>query len=787
MSLRFCPIREAWIAPPMRVLSAPLSTTPRPDSAMTQIDSSPRGDGGGARVGLTEAEARTRLAESGPNEIHRESGPSPWRILAGQFKGAMVWLLIAACAISAALGEVLDASAIGAIVVLNGVMGFVQEYRAERAISALRAMTAPRARVRRDGKAVVVPASAIVPGDALLLEGGDLVAADAKLVEAHALSVNEASLTGESVPVDKSTDAIAADAPLAERTDRVFMGTAITAGSAVAIVSATGMKTELGRIAGLLATATTEPTPLEARLEKVGRTLLVLCLGIVLVVAILGLVRGGAWLEVLMTSVSLAVAAVPEGLAAIVTIALAIGVQRMAARNVLVRKLHAVETLGCATVICTDKTGTLTTGVMTTREVWGADRKRILEAAAANCDAELGTDGAGTGDTTELAILAAAREEGIEKEAIDARSPRVTEHPFDSIRKRMSVQRSDGVLYVKGAVDLMLPLCISGVAGALDANRDMAERGLRVIAVAIGHGAEEEGLELLGLVGLADPPRTEAIEAVRLAREAGVRTVMITGDHPITARAIARELGILRPGDDAEELVHARATPDDKIRIVREWKARGEVVAMTGDGVNDAPALREAHIGIAMGKTGTEVAREASSMILADDDYASIVAAIREGRGIFDNIRKTLVYLLAGNFGELVVMLGASLLGLPLPLTALQILWINLVTDGLPAIALVMDPPDADVLRRAPRRREEAILAAASGDGSSPWGRSRRASSSPCSSGLSTRATSWRPATSRSRSSCSRRSCGRSRRAARNGCSSRRESSATSGSSRSSS
>lgn len=662
--------------------------------------------------GLSESEARRLLGEHGANEIHHEAGRSRWAILAGQFRGAMIWLLIAACVISAALGEIVDAIAIGAIILLNAAIGFFQEHRAESAIAALRAMTAPRATVRRDGRAVVIPAATIVPGDLLVLEGGDVVGADAKLVDANALSVNEASLTGESVPVEKTTAPVAADAPLAERTDRVFMGTAVATGSALALVEATGMKTELGRIAGLLATARTERTPLELRLAKVGRTLLMLCLGIVALVAILGVVRGEAWLDVLMSAVALAVAAVPEGLAAIVTIALAIGVQRMAARQVLVRKLTAVETLGCATVICTDKTGTLTTGVMTTRELWGADHRRVLDAAAANCDAELSGTGAGTGDTTELALLVAARERGIERDAIERERPRVAVHPFDAVRKRMSIQRSDGVLYVKGAVDLMLPLCTSGTEGALEANRDMAGRGLRVLAVAIGHGSEERDLQLLGLVGIADPPRTEAIDAIRLARGAGIRTVMITGDHPLTAAAIARELGIVRAGDDPAQLVYARATPDDKIRIVRELKERNEVVAMTGDGVNDAPALREAHIGIAMGITGTEVAREASSMILADDNFASIVAAIREGRGIFDNIRKTLVYLLTGNAAELVVVLGASIAGLPLPLTALQILWINLVTDGLPAIALVMDPPDPDVLRQPPRRPEEAILGA---------------------------------------------------------------------------
>jgi Ca2+-transporting ATPase len=662
------------------------------------------------RAGLAEGEVARRLAEVGPNEIRREEGPPPWRILARQFRGPMIWLLAGACALAAALGEIADATAIGVIILLNGAIGFFQEFRAERAMSALRAMTAPRARVRREGRAIVVPAASIVPGDVLLLEAGDVVAADARIAEAHVLSVNEAALTGESLPVEKSAEPAPEGAPLAERTDRVFMGTAVAGGAATAVVTATGMSTELGRIAGLLATAKIEATPLEVRLEKAGRSLLFLCLGVVALVAALGIARDEPWLDVLVSSVALAVAAVPEGLAAIVTIALAIGVQRMAGRNVLVRKLPAVETLGCATVICTDKTGTLTTGVMAVRELWGSDHRRVLEAAVAASDAELGEDGRGTGDPTELAILASARERAMEKHVIEDERPRVAVHPFDSDRKRMSIRREDGRLYVKGAVDVLLPLCTSGADGALEANGEMAERGLRVLAVAVGRGDEERDLELVGLIGIADPPRTEAIEAVRVAREAGIRTVMITGDHPITARAIARELGILQPGDDADLVVHARATPDEKIAIVRDWKARGEVVAMTGDGVNDAPALREAHIGIAMGRTGTEVAREASSMILTDDDFASIVAAIREGRGIFDNVRKTLVYLLTGNVAELTVVLGASVLGLPLPLTALQILWINLVTDGLPALALVMDPPDRDVLRRPPRRPTEAIL-----------------------------------------------------------------------------
>jgi len=664
-----------------------------------------------AAAGLGAEEAGRRLREIGPNEIARGEATSPWKILAAQFGSPLIWLLLAASILSALLGELADAIAIGTILVINACVGFFQEYRAEKAMLALRSMTAPRARVRRDGHAVTIAAAEAVPGDVLLLEAGDVVAADARLLESHALSTNEAPLTGESAPVEKDAAPARSDAPLAERSDSVFMGTSVATGSGSAVVVATGMRTELGRIAHLLQTTEESETPLQKRLAAVGRTLLYLCLAIVAAVAVLGLARGMRWLDVLMSAVSLAVAAVPEGLPAIVTIALAIGVQRMAARHALIRKLPAVETLGSATVICTDKTGTLTTGVMTVRELWGADHVGLLEAACACCDAELHEDEkTGTGDPTELAILVAGAERGLRREAIERSRPRTAVFPFDAVRKRMSIKRADGVLYVKGAIDLLLPLCVAGTEGAAESNADMAARGLRVLGVATGSGAEEKDLRLLGLIGIADPPRTEAIEAVAAARAAGIRTVMITGDHPVTARAIARELGIVRPGDDADELVHARATPEDKLEIVRRWKARGAIVAMTGDGVNDAPALREAHIGIAMGKTGTEVTREASDMVLSDDNFASIVAAVREGRGIYDNIRKTLVYLLAGNTGELLVMLGAAAAGLPLPLLPLHLLWINLVTDGLPALALVMDPPDGDILRRPPRAPAEPIL-----------------------------------------------------------------------------
>lgn len=661
--------------------------------------------------GLTAEEAARRLSENGKNEIMHEKASSPWVLLAGQFNSPVIWLLLGACVISGSLGEVADAIAIGTIVVVNALVGFFQEYRAERAVLALRSMTAPRAHVSRDGRPVMVPAVNVVLGDVLLLEAGDIVAADAHLLEAHVLTANEAALTGESVPSEKSTVPAAPNAPLAERHDAVFMGTHIANGTGVATVVATGMDTQLGKVAHLLSTAQESETPLQARLARVSRLLLYICVGIVVAVATLGLVRGMSIFAVFLAAVSLAVAAVPEGLPAVVTVALALGVRRMVSRHVLVRKLPSVETLGCATVICTDKTGTLTTGVMTVRELWGPDHGRLIEAAAANCDAELDHDErSGIGDTTEVAILVAATSHGVRRAEIERDMPRVAVNPFSSERMRMSILRADGVLYVKGAVEVVLARCNRGAQGATEANAQMAARGLRVLAVAIGRGEAEENLQLLGLIGIADPPRTEAIDAVAAARTAGIRTVMITGDHPTTAQAIARELGIIRPAELADDCVHARATPEDKIKIVRAWKSRGAIVAMTGDGVNDAPALREAHVGICMGKTGTEVTREAADMVLTDDNFASIVAAVQEGRGIFDNIRKALVYLLSGNAGELSVMLVASIIGLPFPLLPLQLLWINLVTDGLPALALVMDPADADVMSRPPRRPDEPML-----------------------------------------------------------------------------
>ena len=662
-------------------------------------------------TGLSSAEAQRRLAEFGANEIRRDQASSRLGLLIGQFSSPVIWLLLGASVLSAALGEVLDATAIGTIVIVNAAIGFFQEYRAERAVMALRSLTAPRARVERDGRGVMVAADTVVPGDLLVLEAGDVVAADARLHTAHALTTNEAPLTGESTPTEKVTTSSGPETRLADRHDLVFMGTSVATGTGLAEVVATGMQTELGKIAHLLETAEESVTPLQRQLAQVSRTLLYICGGIVALVGAAGLLRGWPLMQVFMASVSLAIAAVPEGLPAVVTIALAVGVQRMAARHVLIRKLPTVETLGCATVICTDKTGTLTTGVMRVRELWGSDQTKLLFAGAACSDAEIGRDGhVGVGDPTELAILMAAAERGIHRGEIEKTNPRFAEIPFDSVLKRMSIERADGRRYIKGAVEGILPLCVAGVDGAAQANTELASRGLRVLAVAVAPAGAEAQATLLGLIGIADPPRPEAIAAVAAARAAGITTVMITGDHQETARAIARELGIVSGPGSQDAVVHARATPEDKIRIVREWKARGAVVAMTGDGVNDAPALREAHIGIAMGLTGTEVTREASDMVLADDNFASIVAGIREGRGIFDNIQKTLVYLLSGNTAELTVMLVAALGGLPLPLLPLHLLWINVVTDGLPALALVVDPPEEDVLQRQPRHPDEPIL-----------------------------------------------------------------------------
>ncbi|HWO99712.1 MAG TPA: cation-translocating P-type ATPase [Methylococcus sp.] len=740
--------------------------------------------------GLRSKEALRRLAEYGRNELSKGKGVSALAILVGQFQSLVIWVLIGAAGISIVLEELADGIAIIAIVLLNAAIGFFQEYRAEKAAAALARLAAPHAKVIRDGHRSVIAAAEIVPGDLLLLEAGDLVAADARLLDAAQLRANEAPLTGESQPVEKGTATLPKETPLADRHNMVFLGTSIVNGSGRALVVATGMATEVGHIARLLETAESGETSLQRRLDQVARRLLWACLGIVALVFLLGLLRSIAPFELFLSAVSLAVAAIPEGLPAVVTVALALGVQRMVRRNGLVRRMPAVETLGCAQVICTDKTGTLTVGAMTARKIVTRDRLfsvtgegyvpegsffsggrewrddpvlfALLWAGAACNDAELTVQEGHyniVGDPTEGALLVAAVKWGIDLTTVESEMPRLAVLPFDSDRKRMTVIRrweDEPRAFVKGAPEVILDHCTrirtqEGVRPMTAEDRItmahsaalLAQDALRVLAIAerslesfpdppptsIDDAEIEQELTLLGLVGLQDPPRGEAREAVARCKRAGIKTVMITGDHPDTAGAIARELGILARGDEVvlgtelekmpeDELrervrhiaVYARVTAEHKLRIVRAWKATGAVVAMTGDGVNDAPALKEASIGVAMGITGTEVTKETADIIITDDNFASIVAAVEEGRGIYDNIRKTLAYLLAGNAGELAVMLVAAVAGWPLPLLPLHLLWINLVTDGLPALALATDPIDPDVLTRPPRPPQAQLI-----------------------------------------------------------------------------
>jgi Ca2+-transporting ATPase len=742
--------------------------------------------------GLSDKEAKKRLERYGQNKLRKGKRFSGLAIFVSQFKSLVIWVLMGAAAVSAALGETVDGIAIIAIVILNAVIGFFQEYRAEKAAAALARLTAPHCRVLRGGHSVVVTATEIVPGDILLLEGGDLVAADARLIQASVLRINEAPLTGESQAVGKFTSNLPPETPLAERKNMVFLGTSVTGGTGRALVVNTGMETELGHIAKLLETAGSGETPLQRQLNRVAGWLLWACFGIVALIFSLGLLRGIAPFELFLSAVSLAVAAIPEGLPAVVTVALSLGVQRMVQRHALVRRLASVETLGRAQVICTDKTGTLTMGEMTARKFITSENLyrvtgegyvtegaffsgniesppwkipellALLRASAACNDAELTLidDRPGiVGDPTEGALLVASAKGGITRAIIETEMPRLAVVPFDSDRKRMTVIRSResrSWAFVKGAPEVILHRCTlirtgQGVrelteidrSRLLQANTLLAHDALRVLAIAerpLGGFSFEDGmvvndseieqeLTLLGLVGLQDPPRAEAKAAVGKCIRAGIKTVMITGDHPDTARAIGHELGILGKGDEvlvgaeldrlddetlkervAQVSVYARVTAEHKLRIVRAWKSLDAVVAMTGDGVNDAPAIKEASIGIAMGITGTEVTKEAADIIITDDNFASIVAAVEEGRGIYDNITKTLAYLLAGNTGELIVMLSAVLLGWPLPLLPLHLLWINLVTDGLPALALATDPIDPDVLNRPPRHSQETLF-----------------------------------------------------------------------------
>jgi Ca2+-transporting ATPase len=743
-----------------------------------------------SREGLSDEEAARRRARVGPNALAEAARVRPLALLLAQFQSFLVLLLVPAGAVSALLGEWLDAVAILAIVVLNAAIGFWQEYSAERSIAALRKLTSPRARVRRSGRVRSVPAAEIVPGDAVLLEAGDVVPADLRLLESASLRTLEAALTGESEPVAKRALRLErSDVPLADRADLCFMATSVAAGTGLGVVVATGMATELGRIAHLLAErgGGEEATPLQRRLDALGRVLAWASLAIVAGLFATGLARGLPIAELVLTSISLAVAAVPEGLPAVVTIALALGVTRMARRRALIRRLAAVETLGAASVICADKTGTLTRGEMTVRALWTAGHsfgvsgegyapvgrvdfagrepdprqlellRRLLGALVACNDARLVREGDGwkaVGDPTEAALLVAGAKLGVTRDDLERQAPRRREWPFDSDRKRMSVAvalpSGERRLLVKGAPDVLLERCArvlddGAVRPLTDADRreiaarhvDLAARALRVLGAAereLANGCAddpevvEKELVFLGLAGMYDPPRPEARPAVERCHAAGIRVVMITGDHPRTARAVAREVGISddserslsgveldRLSDDelrerAPEIsVYARVTAEHKLRIVRAWQQNGAIVAMTGDGVNDAPAIKAADVGVAMGITGTEVTKEASDVIVTDDNFASIVAAVEEGRGVWDNIKKTLHYLLAGNMGELLLMGGCIAAGLPVPLLPVQLLWINLVTDGLPALCLATDPIDRDAMRGPPRHAARAL------------------------------------------------------------------------------
>ncbi len=677
-------------------------------------------------LGLSAAEAARRLAASGPNEVAASRRMPAAAILAAQFKNLLVICLIAAALASAFLGHEVEAATIGAILVLSVGLGFYQEYRAERALEALRRLAAPRASVLRGGRAQIVASREIVPGDLVALDAGDRVAADARLIAAEVLRTDESALTGESTPVDKQILPVG-DAVVADRTNMVYAGSAVVHGRGRGIVVATGASTEFGRIAGLLEKTETPRTPLQKNLDGVGRSLAWAGMGVVLAVFLLGLMQGRPLFETLVFGIALAVAVVPEALPAVVTFSLAIGVQRLAKRNALVRRLPAVETLGSTTMICSDKTGTLTKNEMTVRAMF-VDGAVTMERTPATVHllraASICSDATATsGDPTERAIVAAAAEAGMSKAELDASSPRISEIPFSAERRRMTTLNATPggpVTYSKGSPEVIVESCaLDGArkAAILEAAGQLADRALRVIAVAARPGValEEHGMAFLGLLGLQDPPRPEAKAAIEACRLAGIRPVMITGDHPATATAIARELGLegrvvtgsaLEGMADAElddVAVYARVTPAHKLRIVEALQKRGHVVAMTGDGVNDAPALKRADIGVAMGRAGTDVAREAAAMTLTDDNFASIVAAVEEGRAVFANIRKYLMYLLSSNIGEIGLFALAALAGLPMPLAAVQILYVNLATDGLPAMALALDPVDPLQMRRKPR------------------------------------------------------------------------------------
>ncbi len=730
--------------------------------------------------GLSHTEAASRLAEYGPNELQPAGVVSAWTILLGQFKNVLIVILVMAGALSAFLGHSVEAAAIIIIMLVAVLLGFLQEYRMEHAIEALRQRAPPTASVVREGEELTLAARELVPGDLILLQAGNKVPADARLVETVNLQIEEAALTGESVPAEKQTVPLAdGSLALADRKNMVYAGTTVTYGRGRAVVVATALETEFGKIARALGTVEAGDTPLQENLDRVGRALARGALVVVAVVVVLGLSRGLPLVEMLVFGVALAVAIVPEALPAVVTISLALGVQRMAKRNALIRRLLAVETLGSTSVICSDKTGTLTKGEMTVRKIFAAGETfeiagagfdprgefqqggqtvdppdalvMLLRAAVCASDARLverDRRWSIKGDPTEGALVIAAAKAGIIKDDLERQLPRIQEIPFASETKRMTTLHSTeagAIAYSKGAPEVILGLCNRQLTGCgeislddfqrdalLAKAREMANEALRVLAIAAKPNATLESAEremtFLGLVGMIDPPRPEARAAIRKCEEASIRPVMITGDHPTTALAVARELSLLRDGriitgaeleilSDAELerevetiAVYARVSPAHKLRVVTALQKKGHVVTMTGYGINDAPALKKADVGVAMGITGTDVSREAAAITLTDDNFASIVAAVEEGRGIFSNIKKYLMYLLSSNIGEIGLMLGAALAGLPTPLTAVQILYVNLATDGLPALALAADPPEAGLMRRPPRNPRRGIF-----------------------------------------------------------------------------
>jgi len=742
-------------------------------------------------VGLTNKEVQKRTQKFGLNELKEADRPSAIIIFLNQFKDFMVLVLLAATLISGLLGEYIDAIAIIAIVIVNGVLGFFQERRAERSLEALKELSAPQVTVLRDGNWEKILSKELVPGDIVKFTSGDRIGADMRLIDTKSLEVEESALTGESLPVQKSTQPIAGEnVGLGDLTNMVFMGTLVTRGSGIGVVIGTGMNTAMGQIADLLQNAETMETPLQRRLEQLGKILIVVALFLTLLVVSIGVLQGHDLYNMFLAGVSLAVAAIPEGLPAIVTVALSLGVQRMIKQNSIVRKLPAVETLGCASVICSDKTGTMTQNKMTVTHVWSGDQVWNITGTGYHPHGEFLRDGKPVdapktktlqqiltfgslcntatikendgqyhldGDPTEGALLVAAMKAGLRKETLLKNFEVIEEFPFDSSRKMMSVivrdKSGNQFVVTKGAPDVL-----AGVSKYIlwnerqenfnskydtkvkQAIESLASQALRTIAVAfkplksnekINTSFEaEKDLVFIGLQGMIDPPRPEVKQAVKECRDAGIKTVMITGDHIITAKAIAQQLNILpqngkvMEGKDLSDLsveeleeivddvyVFARVSPEHKLKIVKALQSRGHIVAMTGDGVNDAPAIKAADIGISMGVTGTDVAKEASSLILVDDNFATIKSAIKEGRNIYENIRKFIRYLLASNVGEILVMLFAMLLALPLPLVPIQILWVNLVTDGLPAMALGLDKPEGDLMNRKPRHPKEGVFA----------------------------------------------------------------------------